>query len=794
MFHIFQGEDTSTAADDKELTKDALKKKNTTPKLIQPNRRSSRNSNIGMDVSELSNDTTTISKTSSDHVDASSKQIQKSTTIESIQFYSNKSATSVLTETLTLAKINSIETSSKLVERDVDGETSKFMDEASPKPTRKSDLDVTLKPKIMSIGVVSYTTPILKSLDVEGPARCTRQSKSFDVSSKSSSFEVTPKSTRRSLEVSSKLTEIKDTRKAEAKDTVKSSKEFIDVSSTATEIKDTPKSTKKSNEVSPKSTEIKNAPKSLKQFTEVSSKSTEVKDTPKPEIKNTPKADFKDTPKSTRRPIDVPSKATKIKDTRKAVLHVNDTSKSMGSIDVASKSKEIKDTPKSTRRSIDVPSKVTEIKDTTKSTRRSIDVASKAIDIKHNPKAEVKDIKSSRSSIKVDVTTKSNMTIEGESSSKKTKNSIGVAGHLNPTQNAAEVSSKSNNVDTTSKLKTSIDVPKKPTRKSDDKVTQKSIDEGVPQKPMTKSKDNEVTTEFIEVFISQTPSKEHENVETALTTRKLKEINIFLPSSSRKTKNIKLQPKPTKKSKDDAAKLANVETTPKSIRISTDVSTNAIQSGDSNKTKREPSNAEMSSNITRDRVPKETKEVFTPTPTKETKHVIIPSKSIEKSGASSSTSKRKSIDVAKGETTLIEKDIYPKSRRKSNILSNVTSKSPQKTVCVEIDIPAQCEKTATTDNDTASGSKSNSQGISADASLSSISGNDITHPSSNQNSFTTSEDSSKSQEIFVVSIKKEILPKCGVCNQEVEDSQWLEHIAKEHDYLAWREDETPLVR
>lgn len=36
--------------------------------------------------------------------------------------------------------------------------------------------------------------------------------------------------------------------------------------------------------------------------------------------------------------------------------------------------------------------------------------------------------------------------------------------------------------------------------------------------------------------------------------------------------------------------------------------------------------------------------------------------------------------------------------------------------------------------------------------------------------------------------------KCGVCEQDVADSDWIEHISKNHNYLAWQEGETPLVR
>lgn len=34
---------------------------------------------------------------------------------------------------------------------------------------------------------------------------------------------------------------------------------------------------------------------------------------------------------------------------------------------------------------------------------------------------------------------------------------------------------------------------------------------------------------------------------------------------------------------------------------------------------------------------------------------------------------------------------------------------------------------------------------------------------------------------------------CAVCSCNVKESEWIEHIAKEHNYLAWKEGEEPLV-
>lgn len=35
--------------------------------------------------------------------------------------------------------------------------------------------------------------------------------------------------------------------------------------------------------------------------------------------------------------------------------------------------------------------------------------------------------------------------------------------------------------------------------------------------------------------------------------------------------------------------------------------------------------------------------------------------------------------------------------------------------------------------------------------------------------------------------------KCGVCEQDIESSDWVVHIRQEHHYIAWQRGETPLV-
>lgn len=35
--------------------------------------------------------------------------------------------------------------------------------------------------------------------------------------------------------------------------------------------------------------------------------------------------------------------------------------------------------------------------------------------------------------------------------------------------------------------------------------------------------------------------------------------------------------------------------------------------------------------------------------------------------------------------------------------------------------------------------------------------------------------------------------KCGVCEKEIEGTDWLKHAQTEHEYLAWVEGQPPLV-
>lgn len=35
--------------------------------------------------------------------------------------------------------------------------------------------------------------------------------------------------------------------------------------------------------------------------------------------------------------------------------------------------------------------------------------------------------------------------------------------------------------------------------------------------------------------------------------------------------------------------------------------------------------------------------------------------------------------------------------------------------------------------------------------------------------------------------------QCGVCDEEMSHTMWIEHIGKEHTYLAWKKGEEPLV-
>lgn len=60
------------------------------------------------------------------------------------------------------------------------------------------------------------------------------------------------------------------------------------------------------------------------------------------------------------------------------------------------------------------------------------------------------------------------------------------------------------------------------------------------------------------------------------------------------------------------------------------------------------------------------------------------------------------------------------------------------------------------------------------------------------------ENKQKKQEIKEMDHKRRRKTKvisiiCAVCSSSIEQSGWVEHIAKEHNYLAWKEGEEPLV-
>lgn len=43
-------------------------------------------------------------------------------------------------------------------------------------------------------------------------------------------------------------------------------------------------------------------------------------------------------------------------------------------------------------------------------------------------------------------------------------------------------------------------------------------------------------------------------------------------------------------------------------------------------------------------------------------------------------------------------------------------------------------------------------------------------------------------------IPSESVPiKCGVCEQDIEETNWIKHIEIKHNYLAWKHGEEPLV-
>lgn len=47
-------------------------------------------------------------------------------------------------------------------------------------------------------------------------------------------------------------------------------------------------------------------------------------------------------------------------------------------------------------------------------------------------------------------------------------------------------------------------------------------------------------------------------------------------------------------------------------------------------------------------------------------------------------------------------------------------------------------------------------------------------------------------EVPLLSEERKVV-KCGVCSQEVPILEWMQHMGKEHNYLAWQDGSPPLV-
>lgn len=47
-------------------------------------------------------------------------------------------------------------------------------------------------------------------------------------------------------------------------------------------------------------------------------------------------------------------------------------------------------------------------------------------------------------------------------------------------------------------------------------------------------------------------------------------------------------------------------------------------------------------------------------------------------------------------------------------------------------------------------------------------------------------------EVVVVDMSNTLVT-CGVCNEDVVQKDWIDHIQQLHDYIAWKHGETPIV-
>lgn len=69
---------------------------------------------------------------------------------------------------------------------------------------------------------------------------------------------------------------------------------------------------------------------------------------------------------------------------------------------------------------------------------------------------------------------------------------------------------------------------------------------------------------------------------------------------------------------------------------------------------------------------------------------------------------------------------------------------------------------------------------------------DISFANESLNTTTQSQSAEDWYEVPVVQEERKVI-KCGVCNEEVTIVDWLHHIGKEHNHLAWKEGCKPVV-
>lgn len=424
----------------------------------------------------------------------------------------------------------------------------------------------------------------------------------------------------------------------------------------------------------------------------------------------------------------------------------------------------------------------------------------------NSPKTEIT-IKSNKESKNMSGSSTKNMPIS-EVTPKLSKKSINVAVKISPkstkTTSISDNVASSTSAKTPAKLKNPGNIPcmevdqmlpSRPTRKASLKAVSNTVNLPITTNKMDRSKRPSATD------VSPNTSNDTNNETLRTTRRNLKAQNVSLESTVKSTKT-RISDNNAKEFSDkgstlNVSKAVDVKTYSKSARKSLDIATEIA----SNSTK----NTNKMHQETNAKTPKPTKRpsntVMVHVPAKQLKPtesaIIIEvvdnnvSKKYpvtkEKAACSNHVKVKKELRSAEP-CTILEPTVVPSK------VEIIDCTSKDKTVEITIMNPALLNKCI---DITVEDSLIAYDSMNTTIEESTISNESVVTMENSTFSSDTAINNSQPTEYYMVLSPVRMsdnVIKCGVCEKSVDETQWIEHISKEHDYIAWRDGEPPLVR